>query len=101
MKNFYTALFVGLACATAAPVQAKDISEFSIGDIGCYDRLGPFNVIGRVVDINRSKEEILLENEKGNQTWYAAKKFRNVTLCKLTGAARDWAIDQGVELLSQ
>lgn len=29
------------------------------------------------------------------------KNFRNVTLCKLTGAARDCAIDQGVELLSQ
>lgn len=101
MKNFCMALFVGLACATAAPVQAKDISEFSVGDIGCYDRLGPFNVIGRVVDINRSKEEILLENEKGKQSWYPASKFRNVTLCKLTGVARDWAIDQGVELMSQ
>jgi hypothetical protein len=65
------------------------------------NRLGPFNVIGRVVLINRPKEEILLENKKGKQSWYPAGKFRNVTLCELTGIARDRAIDQGVELLSQ
>lgn len=63
----------------SAPAIAKDISEFSVVDIGRYDRLGPFNVIGRVVDINRSKEEILLENEKGKRNWYSAKKFRDVT----------------------
>ena len=101
MKKFYTALFIGLVCTSAAPVQAKDISDFSVGAIGCYDCLGPFNVIGRVVDINRSKEEILLENERGKQNWYPAAKFRNVTLCKLTGVAREWAIEQGVELMSQ
>jgi len=101
MKHFYNVILIGLTLAAGAPVHAKDISDFSVGDIGCYDRLGPFNVIGRVVDINRLKEEILLENEKGRQSWYPASKFRNVTLCKLTGVARDWAIDQGVDLLSQ
>lgn len=101
MKKFCCVAVLMIAGSISAPAFAKDISEFSVGDIGCYDRLGPFNVIGRVVEINRSKEEILFENEKGKRTWYPAKKFRNVTLCKLTGAARDWAIDQGVELLSQ
>lgn len=101
MKKFCCVTVLLIAGSFAAPAIAKDVSDFSVGDIGCYDRLGPFNVIGRVVDINRSKEEILLENEKGKRTWYPAKKFRNVTSCKLGAAARDWAIDQGVDLLSQ
>lgn len=93
--------FVGLALAASAPAQAKNISEFSVGDIGYYDRIGPFNAIGRVVQINHFEEEVLLENEKGTQSWYPAGKFRNVTLCKLTGVTRDWAIEQGVDLRLQ
>jgi len=68
MKKFCCVAVLMIAGSISAPAFAKDISEFSVGDIGCYDRLGPFNVIGRVVDINRSKEEILLENEKGKWT---------------------------------
>lgn len=101
MNNKFGMAIFAAALTLSAPAQAIEISDMSVGDIACYDRFGPFNVIGRVVDLNRSNEEVLLENDRGNREWYPVDKFRNVNLCRLTGAARDWAIDQGVEVMSQ
>lgn len=99
MKNIGFAVVFALMSVPAA--HAMDVSDFKVGDIACYDRLGPFNVIGRVVELNASKGEVFLENEKGKRTWYPASKFRNVTSCKLTDEGVRWAVDQGVTLMSQ
>lgn len=89
------------AVITAFPASAKDFDDLKIGDIACYDRFGPFNVIGRIVNKNPDTSEILLENTKGKRTWYPSRKFRNVASCKLTAAATKWLVNQGVDRLSQ
>lgn len=88
------------ALAFVQPGSAKDFNDLQIGEIACYDRFGPFNVIGRVVDRNPSNGHILLENNKGRKKWYPASKFRNVASCKLTAKAVDWLAEQAKEELS-
>ena len=71
----------------------------NVGDIACYDRLGPFNVIGVVV--GKRSGEIQLQTPNGKTKWYKASKFRNVRLCKLTDAGIKWALEKGVDIVSQ
>lgn len=91
-----------LAFATilsAIPLTAAAGPNLSVGQIACYDRIGPFNVIGTIMD--RKGDKVLLQSSNGKQKWYPARKFRNVLSCKLTKEAIDWAVNKGVDLASQ
>ncbi len=94
-KSIYLA---GIAVAfSVSPVSAKNIDDINIGDIVCYDRLGPWDTIGEVVSKRGSKVELRLSNGKVKS--YKAKKIKGPTYCRLKQEAFDWAVKKGVNAI--
>lgn len=92
-------LAIATILATLPMTATAGGTNVNVGDVACYDRLGPFNVIG--VAVGKRSGEIQLQTPNGKTKWYKASKFRNVTLCKLTDEGVKWALEKGVDIVSQ
>lgn len=83
--------------ATPFAAMAERIDDVRVGEVVCIDRFGPFNLVGQITQIDRSGNKVQVRDSDGDTDWYAGKKLRNVTACRVTSAGARWLIDQGID----
>lgn len=69
--------------------------DYSVGDIVCYDRVGPWDTVGTVVSIGSKEVELKLENGKTKS--YKKKKIKSPRTCKVKSEAQKYLLDKAME----
>ncbi|MDD2869153.1 hypothetical protein [Neomegalonema sp.] len=95
-KIFATMIFM---MAVPSTVFAQSASSVRVGEIVCIDRLGPINIVGKVVSVDLAGDRVRLSASSGDEKWHAGRKLINLTKCRASKQAAAWALRQGAKII--
>lgn len=92
LKTFSSVLVLLFVFGIQGQAKAKTMSEIEIGQILCYDRLGPVDSIGAVVEKNYDRGAVTIEYrnifKKLVRKSFPIGKIKDPLYCKAKGAAQ-------------
>lgn len=100
MKYFLSSACMAAALIVSVPAQARDISDISVGDYVCYNRIGPIDTFGTVTSKNYGDGTVTLQKINGGTGSYPAKKITSPTYCNISKELQQWALRFGYNLLT-